>query len=179
MLVVSAVLLYRTFISGRESNAAYSSTLPSMAVFLAYSLLAVSLALFAAWLPFYLQVQTRLPILLLFAVTLAGLSRGSILGFMVSAMACSVYLWTGKFLGVAYFNDPVEIQLTFAVATALAMLSGGAHDDRLYEWHQANFDYLTGLPNFRLFEDRLEQVIHRAQRETAKVGILYLDLAGC
>lgn len=145
-------------------------------MFLAYSLLASALALFAAWLPYAVHVQTRLPILLLFAVTLAGLSRGSILGFTVSAVACCVYLWVGKYLGAAYLGDPVEVQLTFAVSAVLAVLSGGAHDDRLFEWRKANYDYLTGLPNCQLLEDRLEQVMYRAQRDKNMVGLLFIDL---
>lgn len=41
---------------------------------------------------------------------------------------------------------------------------------------QANFDELTGLPNRRLFHDRLDQEIRKARRDSAQVALLYIDL---
>lgn len=43
-------------------------------------------------------------------------------------------------------------------------------------WQQANFDQLTGLPNRRMFLDRLDQAIKTARRRCMKVGLLFLDL---
>lgn len=43
-------------------------------------------------------------------------------------------------------------------------------------WRQANFDALTLLPNRRLFQDRLEQEIRKAQREKIHTALLYIDL---
>ncbi len=40
----------------------------------------------------------------------------------------------------------------------------------------AHFDVLTGLPNRALFGDRLEQAIVHAQRNQARVALLFLDL---
>jgi diguanylate cyclase (GGDEF)-like protein len=42
--------------------------------------------------------------------------------------------------------------------------------------YQAMRDPLTGLPNRRLFQDRLEQAIHRANRNKEKVAVLLIDL---
>ncbi|RWZ55008.1 PAS domain S-box protein [Halobacillus fulvus] len=39
----------------------------------------------------------------------------------------------------------------------------------------AFYDYLTGLPNRRLFEDRLEQAIEYAKRQKSSFALLYLD----
>ncbi|MEP6753708.1 MAG: GGDEF domain-containing protein [Candidatus Dormiibacterota bacterium] len=39
-------------------------------------------------------------------------------------------------------------------------------------------DPLTGLPNRRLFMDRLEQTIRQAERQKASVCLLFLDLDG-
>jgi diguanylate cyclase (GGDEF)-like protein/PAS domain S-box-containing protein len=41
---------------------------------------------------------------------------------------------------------------------------------------QANYDELTQLPNRRLFIDRLEQAIKKAQRDGYHIGLLYIDL---
>lgn len=43
-------------------------------------------------------------------------------------------------------------------------------------WLQANNDALTGLPNRRLFRDRLTQDITRAARAKQQVALLFLDL---
>ncbi|MBB3224950.1 EAL domain-containing protein [Pseudoduganella umbonata] len=43
-------------------------------------------------------------------------------------------------------------------------------------WRQTNFDTLTGLPNRRLFLDRLEQDIRKAHGAGAGLGVLLLDL---
>lgn len=42
--------------------------------------------------------------------------------------------------------------------------------------HQANYDLLTGLPNRRLFNDRLEQAIRASRRDNTKVCLMFLDL---
>jgi diguanylate cyclase (GGDEF)-like protein/PAS domain S-box-containing protein len=47
-------------------------------------------------------------------------------------------------------------------------------DDLL--WRQTNFDSLTGLPNRRLFLDRLKQDIKKAHGAGAGLGVLLLDL---
>jgi diguanylate cyclase (GGDEF)-like protein/PAS domain S-box-containing protein len=43
-------------------------------------------------------------------------------------------------------------------------------------WHQANFDTLTGLPNRRMFHDRLEQEIKKAHRSGRQLALLFIDL---
>lgn len=44
--------------------------------------------------------------------------------------------------------------------------------------HRANHDSLTGLPNRRLFEDRLQQAILLARRNVQQAAVLYIDLDG-
>jgi diguanylate cyclase (GGDEF)-like protein/PAS domain S-box-containing protein len=41
---------------------------------------------------------------------------------------------------------------------------------------QANFDLLTGLPNRRLFQDRIEQGLHKTARSDTKLALLSLDI---
>jgi diguanylate cyclase (GGDEF)-like protein len=43
-------------------------------------------------------------------------------------------------------------------------------------WHQANFDFLTNLPNRHLLHNRLDQALERANRSNLPVGLLYIDL---
>ena len=43
-------------------------------------------------------------------------------------------------------------------------------------WRQTNFDALTGLPNRRLFVDRLEQDMRKAHGRNGRLGVLLLDL---
>lgn len=43
-------------------------------------------------------------------------------------------------------------------------------------WHQANFDVLTGLPNRRMFRDRLEQEIKKDYRAGFLLALLFIDL---
>lgn len=43
-------------------------------------------------------------------------------------------------------------------------------------WQQANFDALTGLPNRRLFHERLDQEIKKAHRSSQSLALMFLDL---
>ena len=43
-------------------------------------------------------------------------------------------------------------------------------------WKQANFDVLTGLPNRRLFLDRLEQEMRKAHRNGQPLALMFIDL---
>lgn len=43
-------------------------------------------------------------------------------------------------------------------------------------WRQANFDALTGLPNRRMFLDRLEQALLKSRRDGGQVALFIIDL---
>jgi diguanylate cyclase (GGDEF)-like protein/PAS domain S-box-containing protein len=43
-------------------------------------------------------------------------------------------------------------------------------------WRQANFDMLTGLPNRRMFRDRLEQEVLKSIRSGTRVALFLIDL---
>lgn len=45
-------------------------------------------------------------------------------------------------------------------------------------WHNAHHDLLTGLPNRRLFLDRLEQELKHAKRSSLPLAVLFMDLDG-
>jgi diguanylate cyclase (GGDEF)-like protein/PAS domain S-box-containing protein len=53
-----------------------------------------------------------------------------------------------------------------------------AHATALQIAHSAQHDFLTGLPNRLLLNDRIDQAILMAQRSTAQVALLFLDLDG-
>jgi diguanylate cyclase (GGDEF)-like protein len=43
-------------------------------------------------------------------------------------------------------------------------------------WHQANFDYLTNLPNRMMFHNRLQEEIKKSDRSNLPLGLLFIDL---
>lgn len=43
-------------------------------------------------------------------------------------------------------------------------------------WRHANYDELTGLPNRRLFNDRLNEAILTANRNKSSIGVIFIDL---
>jgi diguanylate cyclase (GGDEF)-like protein/PAS domain S-box-containing protein len=45
-------------------------------------------------------------------------------------------------------------------------------------WKQANFDTLTGLPNRRMFHDRLQQEMKKAARDSLPMALVFIDLDG-
>ncbi|MCH8531087.1 MAG: diguanylate cyclase [Saccharospirillum sp.] len=45
-------------------------------------------------------------------------------------------------------------------------------------WHTAHHDLLTGLPNRRLFLDRLDQEVKHAKRSNLPLSVLFMDLDG-
>ncbi len=47
-------------------------------------------------------------------------------------------------------------------------------EDRLA--HLASYDTVTGLPNRSLFQDRLAQALHRAERDSRQAALLFIDL---
>jgi diguanylate cyclase (GGDEF)-like protein len=72
---------------------------------------------------------------------------------------------------------PGETQTT--LLEGVAKLAGIVIQHReMYEQlaFQATCDPLTGLPNRRVFQDRLEQALLRAHRDDAKVAVLLIDL---
>lgn len=60
-----------------------------------------------------------------------------------------------------------------AKVAALAFERTQLHDELL---HAARHDELTGLPNRRLFHDRLATALSRCRRNGARLGLLYVDV---
>lgn len=70
----------------------------------------------------------------------------------------------------------------FRVKDEVDAVAGTLHDvteRKKFEkenWHKANFDLLTDLPNRNLFRDRLEQEVKHAQRACTSLALLFIDL---
>ncbi|PKO57028.1 MAG: hypothetical protein CVU28_00780 [Betaproteobacteria bacterium HGW-Betaproteobacteria-21] len=179
MITVPAfMILYRLFshpLNGSTANliGAVGTARPlSMAL---YALLGLSVAMFSAALPAVLEVDTRIAIIILFPVVLAGLSRGTIVGFLVATVSCAGLLGAGWALGF-HINEPIEIQLILALAVALALMAGASHDDKEHAWTLATFDAVTGLPNRYMLMDRLEHALTSARRTKTTMAVMYIDL---
>src|SRR5438105_13826888 len=67
-----------------------------------------------------------------------------------------------------------EANVAGAVAVFRDITERKAFEERLA--HHAFHDHLTGLPNRRVFLDRLEQALRRSQRSGATHGVLFADV---
>jgi len=78
------------------------------------------------------------------------------------------------YIFVPAFNKEGAVE---AVAgTARDVTKRKAAEER--NWHKANYDMLTGLPNRRLFSDRLKQDLKHAGRLATPIALLFIDLDG-
>jgi diguanylate cyclase (GGDEF)-like protein/PAS domain S-box-containing protein len=79
-------------------------------------------------------------------------------------------------------RDELELRVlerTAELATANARLQQEIQERKLAEEqvrHLAHHDALTGLPNRRLLEDRLEQALVRGKRQNLLAAVLFIDL---
>jgi len=115
--------------------------------------------------------------LVLLPVMLAGLKRGVLFGFAVALLVCAIELVPALLLGRAP-GEVLALQLHLIVAVATALLAGAAHDDKLLDWRNANFDALTGLANRTRFQDQIAHELLRARRNGQPLAVMYIDLDG-
>jgi diguanylate cyclase (GGDEF)-like protein len=111
---------------------------------------------------------------------LFGYRRGTAGAFITIA---GFLAWSAVFLVapiMAAFFPSVHIEsevwnlpkYVVAVGMILLLLEDQIEDNR----HLALHDYLTGLPNRRLFEDRLASALERARRTRMQTALLVIDL---
>lgn len=94
--------------------------------------------------------------------------------------------WQGELILRKYDGDlaPMWVSLSAvpnpngAPAKCIALFSDLTERKEKEEaaWRHANFDPVTGLPNRRLFLDRLNQALEQAPRTGAGVGLMFIDL---
>ena len=139
--------------------------------------LALGVSLLTLLLPQITQSEAKLGILVLFPVLLAGLMRGVLMGYLVAALVCAIQILAGRLLSRPV-DGVLDLQLVLAMSAATALLAGAAHDDKHFEWQNANFDLLTGLANRHRFQDQLEHELMRAHRSAQPLALMYIDLDG-
>lgn len=69
-------------------------------------------------------------------------------------------------------NRRGEVQWRFAL---FSDITERKHAEEVI-WRQANYDMLTGLPNRRLFRDRLQQEVKKAERSGRMLALFFIDL---
>lgn len=73
-------------------------------------------------------------------------------------------------------NEAIRLDESRSDEIGLISFEVNRMQDRILEL--ALNDHLTGLPNRRLFEDRMSSALERAKRESTQVALLFLDLNG-
>ncbi|WP_157755397.1 EAL domain-containing protein [Marinobacter salinus] len=72
----------------------------------------------------------------------------------------------------AILSDKGDIQRYVAMGSDL---TNKVRSDELI-WRQANYDFLTDLPNRYMFQDRLEQELRKSHRQNSLLALLFIDL---
>lgn len=103
-----------------------------------------------------------------FVVTLLGLLAWSLV--FPLGMAFDVF-WPTVQVSAEVWNLPKYL---VAVGMILLLLEGQLKRNQ----HLAQHDALTGLPNRRLFQDRISGAIERARQRSARMALLAIDLDG-
>ncbi len=73
---------------------------------------------------------------------------------------------------VPVFDERNEVETVFKTARDITERKQAGYQ----VWRSANFDSLTGLPNRRLFLDRLEQTLLEAERKNNSFALIFIDL---
>lgn len=99
-----------------------------------------------------------------------------VFGFSIWSLCFLTHAWFVQHPALLPFAQEVWSLQTFAVTIGMLLVMFEQQVER--NKHLALHDQLTGLPNRRLFEDRLRQATLQAQRTGQRVALLVLDLDG-
>ena len=95
-------------------------------------------------------------------------------GFAPSQLAPVVLVFAVAALAIALIASTLDLRLESRMATLASSLAYANQELQFLAVH----DNLTKLPNRALLEDRLEQEIQNAKRESKRFSVLFLDLDG-
>lgn len=82
---------------------------------------------------------------------------------------------TGRSLWVELIVSTLQLQGKLSLMIIVRDISQKKQDEQLI-WRQANFDFLTDLPNRHLFMDKLENEIKRSSRASGVFSVMFIDL---
>lgn len=97
-------------------------------------------------------------------------------GFQIALPLTQAGRWLGCLLaskGVDHSPEDIEFLSFIAAQIAVAVERKNLHEDLL---RVARYDELTGLPNRRLFLDRIRSALARARRKRSMLALFYLDV---
>lgn len=102
-------------------------------------------------------------------------AEGLLRSGQVTTMDTVVRRLDGAKLEVEAIATPISIGGLQAVQLVLRDITERKRSEQQIR-HLAHHDVLTGLPNRRLFQDRLEQALALAERERRQIGVVMVDL---
>ncbi len=114
-----------------------------------------------------------------FQVSLPRKSLGRVaivIGFVVWSLVFLLHSWVSNHPGYDAIADEIWNLQKFLVTIGmlLVLLEQQVATNEWYAFH----DHLTGLPNQRLFEDRLAAALEHSQRHNTRTALLMVDLDG-
>jgi diguanylate cyclase len=116
---------------------------------------------------------------IVFQLSLPSKSLGKVaivLGFTIWALVFLLHSWVTN--RPQYIDIAAEIwdmqKFLVTIGMLLVMLEHQVSSNEWYAFH----DHLTGLPNRRLFEDRLRDALRQSERNNTRTALLMLDLNG-
>ena len=128
---------------------------------------------------YYLLFVVYFVTAVVFQLTLPRKSLGKVaivIGFVVWSLVFFFHSWVSNHLGYDAIADQIWNLQKFLVTIGmlLVLLEQQVATNEFHAFH----DHLTGLPNGRLFEDRLATAIRHAQANHNRTALLMVDLNG-